>query len=66
MVSNSQKLATQKYENKAYDKVLIRLKKDSELSKQNVQTAADSVGESLNGFITEAIRRRIVSETKTD
>lgn len=66
MVSNSQKLATQKYENKAYDKVLIRLKKDSELSKQNVQTAADSVGESLNGFITEAIRRRIVSEAKTD
>ncbi len=42
-----------RYEDKAYDKVLLRLPKGY---KSELQTHAVSSGESLNGFINRAIR----------
>ena len=44
--------ATAKYEAKAYDKVLIRMKSGQ---KDIAQAHADARGESLNGFINRAI-----------
>ena len=61
-VSAAQKAATKRFEDKQYDKVLLRLKKDGLTSKENIQTHADKVGESVNGYITKAIEARIVSD----
>ena len=51
--------ANVKFESKAYDKILIRLRKDrpdpSGLSREIIQKAADAKGLSVNAFILEAI-----------
>lgn len=52
----------QRYEAKVYDKILLRLRKDTETSKDAVQAAADAAGETLNGYITRAIRERMERE----
>lgn len=62
MVSKSQAEATRKYDEKTYDKVLLRLKKESDLSKTNLQEYAKRAGESLNGYITNAVKMRIEKE----
>lgn len=61
-VSAAQKAATKRFEDKQYDKVLLRLKKDGLTSKENIQAHADNAGESVNGYITKAIEARIVSD----
>ena len=58
-VSAAQKAATKRFEDKRYDKILLRLQKDSITSKESIQTHADEAGESLNGYITKAIETRI-------
>lgn len=57
-VSKAQKAATAKYEAKAYDKILVRLPRGK---KAEIEKAAKSSGESINGFINRAI-----DETITD
>lgn len=52
----------QRYEAKVYDKVLLRLRKDTEVDKDVIQAAADRAGESLNGYIVQAIRERMERE----
>lgn len=49
--------ATAKFEAKAYDKILLRVRKDSPLNKQAIQDAAGS--KSLNSFILEAVQEKI-------
>lgn len=61
-VSAAQKAATKRFEDKQYDKVLLRLKKDGLTSKESIQTHADKAGESINGYITKAIAARIMSD----
>ena len=51
--------AQTKWESKAYDKVLLRIRKDGELTREDIQQAAANAGESLNEFILESIRQRI-------
>lgn len=51
--------ATTKYESKAYDKITFRVRKDGELSKDNITAYAEKVGESLNAYIYEAVRQRM-------
>ncbi|MDR0325029.1 MAG: S24 family peptidase [Oscillospiraceae bacterium] len=54
--------ATQRYEQKAYDKVLLRLKK----GERDIITAhATGYSESLNGYITKAIEQRMERESAT-
>lgn len=53
-----------RYIGKVYDRVNLVLKKETSTSKAAVEAAADAQGESLNGYITEAIRRRMESEGK--
>lgn len=45
-----------KYEDKAYDKILLRLPKGR---KEELKAHAESRGESVNGFINRAIENQI-------
>lgn len=51
-VSRAQAEATKKYEEKKYDKVLVRLPKGT---KEKIQ----ATGESINGFINRLIREEL-------
>ena len=51
--------ATTKYESKAYDKILIRIRKDGDLTRERIAEAAAKEGASLNGFIVAAIREKM-------
>lgn len=51
-----------RYNAKAYDRVNLVLKKETDTSKDAVQAAADAAGETLNGYITKAIRERMERE----
>lgn len=63
-VSAAQKAATKRFEDKRYDKILLRLQKDSITSKENIQAHAEKLGESINGYITKAIEARITAQNK--
>lgn len=54
----------QRYEAKVYDKVLLRMRKDSDTSKDAVQSAATASGQSLQGYILQAVRERMEREKK--
>lgn len=51
-ISESQRKAVAKYNAANYDRVELRLPKGK---KETVQTHAEALGESLNGFINRAI-----------
>ena len=59
-VSKAQQRATAKYEAKVYDKTLIRVPKGY-LSE--IKAAADTAGESVNGWIKGAIEARLAAES---
>ena len=61
-VSAAQKAATKRFEDKRYDKILLRLQKDSIASKESIQAHAEKLGESINGYITKAIEARIAAQ----
>lgn len=48
-----------KYATKVYDRLQIIVKKGK---KAEIQAAAEKQGESLNAYVTEAVRRRMESE----
>ena len=50
-----------RYEAKAYDKLMLRLRKDG-LSADHVRVCADAAGESVNAYIVRAIRERMERE----
>ncbi len=62
-VTEAQKAATRRFESKQYDKVLLRLKKGGNTSKESIQAHAEAAGESLNGYIVKAVERRIKADT---
>ena len=52
--------AKNKYNAKAYEQVIFRLRKDEGiLTKEKIIKEAEATGESLNTFITQAILERI-------
>lgn len=51
--------ATQKYEAKVYDKVLVRLPKGR-------KAEIEATGESINGFINRAVDDRLGATKKTE
>ena len=59
MASKAQIKATAKFEAKTYDKILIRLRKDSDFNREFIKKHADEKGESLNEYITKAVMQRI-------
>lgn len=62
--SKAQARALAKYVKKAYDTILIRLRKDSKYNGDFIKSYADSRGESINGFIARAIRETIANDSK--
>lgn len=58
--------ATTRYEKKAYDKILVRLRKDTEPTRESVQRAADQVGESVNEYVINAIKARMYGKPPDD
>jgi len=59
--SEKSKKYTTDYVKEHYERILLRLKTD-ELSRDEIRSAADAAGESVNTFIVEAVRRRIEEE----
>lgn len=49
-----------RYNAKAYDEIKVRVMKGS---KERIQAAAAAAGESVNGYIVEAINRRMERDT---
>ena len=56
--------ATIKYETKSYDKLCIRIRKDADITREDIQEAADLEGESVNAYVMEAVRRRMESNAE--
>ena len=47
--------ATGRYEKKAYDKILLRIRKDADLNADAIRAYAASRGESVNAFLLRAV-----------
>nr|DAF53660.1 MAG TPA: Alginate and motility regulator [Siphoviridae sp. ctMRT7] len=62
-VSKAQKAATAKYEAKVYDKVLVRLPRGK---KSEIEATVKPKGQSVNGFISEAIDEKLDREKPTE
>lgn len=51
--------ATGRYEKKAYDKILLRIRKDAGLNGDVIRTHAEAMGESVNSFLLRAVAEAI-------
>lgn len=60
--SNAHMKASNKYNAKAYDRVTLMVRKDGDLTRETLKKIADAAGESVNSYITEAIRQRMARE----
>mgnify|MGYP004475632357 FL=1 len=63
--SEKSKKYTTEYVKEHYERVLLRLKTD-EISRDDIRSAADQAGESVNTYIVEAVRRRMKDERLTN
>lgn len=61
--SEAKAKADAKWEKKAYDKILLRLRKDAELNGDALRNYAESRGESTNSFIIRAIKETMARDT---
>ena len=59
--SEKSKKYTTDYVKEHYERILLRLKTD-ELSRDEIRSAADAAGESVNAYIMEAVKKRIEEE----
>lgn len=64
MVSEAQKRASQRYEQKSYDKILVRFPKG--YSEDVLKPAAERAGESVNAYVQGAIADRIARESAAE
>lgn len=62
MASEAQIRANNKYDNKTYDKIYFRTRKDSKITRERLNEYAKARGESLNEFITKSILQRLERE----
>lgn len=51
--------ATTRWESKAYDKVTLRLRKDTEPTRETITEAATAAGMSLNAYVLEAVKEKM-------
>jgi uncharacterized protein (DUF1778 family) len=56
-VSEAQKKAVTKYTRENYDKILVTIPKGE---REKIKDAAESVGMSMNAFIVDAIRAKMI------
>lgn len=59
MVTKAQAKATRKYDDKNYDKILLRIRKDSEINKEILSGIAEQRNTSINNLIIEALKEYI-------
>ena len=52
-------LANTKYAAKNYDRILLRIRKDGETTREKIQNAAALAGESVNEYILNSVRERM-------
>ena len=57
--SKAQLKAKARYEKKTYDSVLVKFRKDSDLTLAMIKAYASAHGESTNGFIVRTIREAV-------
>ena len=69
MPSPAKVRAQTKWEAKAYEKILVRIKTaqngnraPGELTREDIQAAADRAGQSINAYILEAVQEKINRE----
>ena len=62
-VSKAQMAATKRFEDKNYDKILVRLPKGA---KEKIQASATKNGESVNAYIVGAINNRLEADENTE
>lgn len=60
--SKAHKEATRRFESKAYDKILLRIRKDTEPTRDTITNAATASGMSLNAYIMQAISEKMEKE----
>ena len=58
-VSQAQIKAQTKWESKVYEKILLRLRSDGDLTRADIQSAATAAGLSINQYIIDAIKEKI-------
>lgn len=66
-VSDAQKKATQNFEKKVYKKILVRIRQDGKsdiVNYKELENAVAKSGKTLNGYILEAIKEKIVREER--
>lgn len=56
--------ANARYDKKTYDNVLVKFRKDAELTLAMIKAHAASRGESVNGFIVRAVAEAIERDTQ--
>lgn len=54
--------ANARYDKKAYDRVLVRIRNDSELNLEAIRAHIAVTGESLNGFIVRAVTEAVARD----
>lgn len=54
--------ANARYDKKAYSRVLLRVRNDSELNLDAIRAHIERTGESLNGFIMRAIEETVARD----
>ena len=59
--TEAQKRAKAKYEAKKYDKILLRIARDGDLTKEHIEIAAARTAQSLNAYILEAVQEKMPS-----
>ena len=57
--TEAQMRATSKYDRKTYDYITMTVRKDSEINGNVIRAHAESMGESLNGFLLRAVTETI-------
>ena len=63
-VSKAHIEATTRFENKAYDKLVFNIRKDTEQNLDFIRAHAEAMGESVNGFLVRAITEAVERDRK--
>jgi len=58
--------ATNRYNAKTYDRILLKVRKDAEINSEFIRKHAADRGESLNGFLLRAVKEAIERDKATD
>lgn len=61
-ISKAQLKAHSKWDTKTHDKIGVRIRKDSDFTRDMIQSAADAAGESLNAYTIGALKMRMEKE----